>query len=199
MAVHDEVSRELKLLTDRREDLVAQRTATINRLRERVHELDPAAEPPLGSLHRARPRAQLAQWLHTQSGLLAELARDELTDVTRLTEAIDALAARIGDRVAQVAPALLTLPSCGEPTASATENRNDSSSGRWRTILTSRTKRTRAMITRVIISPNCRMPRPNSSPKPQELPDSPPKPPSPATAVPPRSRCGRATPPAGSG
>lgn len=53
----------------------------------------------------------------TQSGLLAELARDELADVIRLTGAIDTLGARIGERVAQVAPALLALPGCGELTA----------------------------------------------------------------------------------
>jgi transposase len=40
VASHDEVSRELKLLVDRRDDLVAQRGATINRLLWRVHELD---------------------------------------------------------------------------------------------------------------------------------------------------------------
>ena len=40
VACHDEVSREMKLLTDRREDLVGQRTATMNRLLGRVHELD---------------------------------------------------------------------------------------------------------------------------------------------------------------
>ena len=44
VASHDEVSRELKLLVDRREVLVAQRTATINRLRWRIHELDPDGE-----------------------------------------------------------------------------------------------------------------------------------------------------------
>ena len=48
------------------------------------------------------------------------------------------------------------------PTASATEKRNDSSSGRWKTMLTSRTNSTSSMITRVIISPKWRMPRPNS-------------------------------------
>ena len=117
VASHNEVSRELKLLIDRREDLVAQRTATINRLRQRVHELDPAAEPKLGSLHRAKPCAALAAWLHTQQGLLAELAGDELADVVRLTEAIDALAARIGQRVRRAAPTLLALPGCGELTA----------------------------------------------------------------------------------
>ena len=117
VAVHDEVSRELKLLTDRREDLVAQRTSTINRLRQRVHELDPAAEPKRASLHRARPCAVLGAWLEGQTGILSELARDELADTIRLTEAINALAARIGERVRQVAPTLLKLPGCGELTA----------------------------------------------------------------------------------
>lgn len=117
IAAHDEVSREVKLLVDRREDLVAHRTATINRLRERIHELDPAAEPKPASLHRHRPRVRLADWLATQSGLLAELAHDELADITRLSRAIDALAARIGDRVRAVAPGLLALPGCAELTA----------------------------------------------------------------------------------
>jgi transposase len=35
---HDHVSRELKLLVDRREDLVGQRTATVNRLQWRLHD-----------------------------------------------------------------------------------------------------------------------------------------------------------------
>jgi transposase len=117
VACHDIVSRELKLLVDRREDLVSQRTSTINRLRMRIHELDPARAPALGSLHRARPRQLLADWLVTQTGVLAELARDELADIDRLTDTIDALAARIGERVAAVASALLALPGCGELTA----------------------------------------------------------------------------------
>jgi transposase len=116
VAAHDDVSRELKLLVDRREDLVAQRTSTINRLRQRVHELDPAAEPKPASLHRAKPCAVLSGWLDTQSGILAELARDELADVMRLTEAINALGVRIGERVNKVAPTLLALPGCGELT-----------------------------------------------------------------------------------
>jgi transposase len=117
VASHDEVSRELKLLVDRREDLVAQRTATINRLLWRVHELDPEHAPKPGSLGLAKHRRLLGEWLATQSGLVAELARDELGDITRLTEAINMLANRIGDRVRQVAPALLAMPGCGELTA----------------------------------------------------------------------------------
>lgn len=117
VASHDDVSRELKLLIDRREDLVGQRTSTINRLLWRVHELDPAHAPQAGSLDRAKHRQLLDAWLATQTGLVAELARDELADITRLTEQINALAARIGDRVRIVAPALLSLPGCGELTA----------------------------------------------------------------------------------
>ncbi len=117
VASHDEVSRELKLLVDRREDLVAQRTSTINRLLWRVHELDPAHAPQPRSLDLAKHRALLAAWLDTVPGLVAELARDELADITRLTEQITALAKRIGDRVRAVAPVLLAMPGCGELTA----------------------------------------------------------------------------------
>jgi transposase len=117
VACHDESSRELKLLVDRREDLVAQRTATINRLRWRVHELDPERAPKPASLDRIKHREILRTWLTTVPGLVAELARDELTEITRLTEAINALAKRIGERIRIVAPALLTLPGCGELTA----------------------------------------------------------------------------------
>jgi transposase len=97
IASHDEVSRQLKLLVDRREDLVAHRTSTINRLLWRVHELDPDRAPKPRSLDLAKHRNLLSQWLASQRGLVAELARDELADVTRLTEAIDALAKRIGE------------------------------------------------------------------------------------------------------
>jgi transposase len=117
VASHDEVSRELKLLVDRREVLVAQRTATINRLLWRVHELDPERAPKARSLDLVKHRRLLGDWLGTVDGLVAELARDELADITRLTEAINALAKRIGERVATVAPVLLAMPGCGELTA----------------------------------------------------------------------------------
>ncbi|BBZ13631.1 hypothetical protein MBRA_38260 [Mycobacterium branderi] len=113
VASHDEVSRELKLLVDRREVLVAQRTATINRLLWRVHELDPEHAPKARSLDLPKHRRILGDWLASVPGLVAELARDELADITRLTETINALAKRIGERVRAVAPALLSLPGCG--------------------------------------------------------------------------------------
>jgi transposase len=115
VASHDETSRELKLLVDRRDVLVAQRTAAINRLRWWVHELDPERRP--GALDRPKQQKQLQVWLATLAGVVAELARDELTDICRLSEAIKALAGRIGERVNKVAPHLLELTGCGELTA----------------------------------------------------------------------------------
>lgn len=117
IASRDEVSRELNLLVDRCEDLVGQRISTINRLLWRVHELGLAHAPNVDSLDRAKHRQLRGAWLATQSGLVAELARDELAHITRLTEQINALAARIGDRVRLAAPALLSMPGCGELTA----------------------------------------------------------------------------------
>ena len=59
----------------------------------------------------------LAAWLDTQTGLRAEIAREELQEIGRLTDAAHGIARRIGDRVRLVAPTLLELPGCGELTA----------------------------------------------------------------------------------
>lgn len=117
VASHDETSRELKVLTDRREILVAQRTSAINRLRWHVHELDPEHGPKPRCLDLAKHQQALAAWLHTQSGVVAELARAELADIIRLTGEINSLAKRLGARVREVAPKLLEIPGCGELTA----------------------------------------------------------------------------------
>ena len=59
----------------------------------------------------------LDAWLTEQPGLVAELARDELADITRLSGAIDTLTKRISERVRLVAPSLVAMPGCGELTA----------------------------------------------------------------------------------
>jgi transposase len=82
-----------------------------------VHELDPERAPKARSLDLAKHRGILGDWLDTLDSLLAELARDELADITRLTETINALAKRIGQRVRAVAPVLLAMPGCGELSA----------------------------------------------------------------------------------
>jgi transposase len=85
LATHDESSRELRRLVDRREDLIKHRTATINRLLWRVHELDPSMAPPLRSLGIAKQQQQLRARLESFTGILAEIAADELQDVVELT------------------------------------------------------------------------------------------------------------------
>ena len=73
--------------------------------------------PKPASLDLAKHHHSVGDWLATQPGLVAELAREELADITRLTEAINALAKRIGERVREVAATLLVMPGCGELTA----------------------------------------------------------------------------------
>jgi transposase len=117
VASHDETSRELKLLVDRRDDLVKHRTATINRLLWRVHELEPAWAPPKRSLDLAKHQQVLADRLAEVPGIVAELARDELADVVELTARINALETRLASLVAAAAPTLLAMPGVGVLTA----------------------------------------------------------------------------------
>lgn len=116
VAFHDRASMELKMLVDRREDLVGQRIATINRLVARVHELDPLQKTPVNWRVR-RSLDALGMWLATRHGLMAEIARDEFGDIQRLGDDVEALSKRIGERVAGIAPTLLALPGCGQLTA----------------------------------------------------------------------------------
>jgi transposase len=117
-ASYDSTSHELKLLVDRREDLVIQRAATINRFLWRVHDLDPERSPNGRRVLRFNvQRKALGDWLATLHGLNAELARNELGDISRLAEDIAQLEKRISARVAVAAPSLLALPGCAELTA----------------------------------------------------------------------------------
>jgi transposase len=117
VASHDEISRELKLLTDRRDVLVAQRTSAINRLRWHVHELDPERGPASRALRSVKNQKVLQDWLDTQPGLVAEMARAELADIIALTTKINALEKRLSDRADQLAPTLLAIEGCAQLTA----------------------------------------------------------------------------------
>ena len=117
VASHDEVSRELKLLTDRRDDLVTHRTATINRLLWRVHELEPAWAPPKAALDLPKHQRIMAGRLAGLPGIVAELAREELADVVELTARINGLQRRLSGLVEAAAPSLLAMPGVGGLTA----------------------------------------------------------------------------------
>lgn len=81
VAEHDSASRELKLLVDHREDLLAERTRMQNRLRWHLHELDPELEPPAGGLDRICQLDRLTDWLGRQpTGMLVRLAAELVAD-----------------------------------------------------------------------------------------------------------------------
>jgi transposase len=118
VAEHDEVSRELRLLVDHREDLVTERTRMQNRLRWHLHELDPELDIPARGLDRLVVLDRLTGWLTGQPGtMVVRLAGELLGDIRALTARINALEAEITIRVREVAPALLALPGAGALTA----------------------------------------------------------------------------------
>jgi transposase len=117
VASHDAVSRELKLLVDHREALVADRTRKANRFRWHLHELAPELDPAPAALNRAVVRRELAAWLGSQPGLVAELAGELLAGIGVLTARISELEKRITVAVQAAAPRLLHVPGCGPLTA----------------------------------------------------------------------------------
>jgi transposase len=112
----DGIEREIRLLVDHREDLVAERTRIISRLRWHLHELDPAWAAPR-KLERTRSFDQVTVHLTKFDGLVSRLASTLVEHCRRLTVEIDELAVEIGERVQQVAPSLLAIVGCAALTA----------------------------------------------------------------------------------
>lgn len=106
-------AREVRLSVDYREDLVRERTGLQNRLRWRLHELDPTLDPPTGSLDRYVILGGLIEALEAHAGLVAQLARREITRIRDLTTEINQFTADIAVRVAEISPSLLEIPGCG--------------------------------------------------------------------------------------
>lgn len=113
----DGPARELRLLVDHREDLVAERTRCINRLRWHLHELDPTWDPPARTLGRYRHLDAIAGRLAGLDGPVARIAADIVADIRRLTRRERALERDIATLVAELAPALLALAGVGALTA----------------------------------------------------------------------------------
>lgn len=109
----DGPAREVKLLTDYRENLVRERSAIQCRLRWRLHELSPGWDPPTGALDRYVVLDEVANRLEAHEGVVAMLARAEVTRIREITIEVKALFAEIERRVTQIAPSLLELPGCG--------------------------------------------------------------------------------------
>jgi transposase len=113
----DGPERDIRLLVDHREDLVAERTRIEQRLRWHLHELMPGEEPPSRGLDRRHVLDGLEVRLGTLEGTVARIARDLLERVRDLSRVIAALEREITDLVAGQAPTLLALEGCGPLTA----------------------------------------------------------------------------------
>jgi transposase len=113
----DGPERELRLLVDHREDLVAERTRAICRLRWHLHELDPDWDPGPRTLTRKKTMAAVTGRLQTMTGLVARLAADLAARIAALTGDINALEREISGLVRHLAPSLLAVPGAGELTA----------------------------------------------------------------------------------
>jgi transposase len=138
-ARHTPATREIKLLIDRRTDLVQHRTATMQRLLWRVHELDPTHRIKPGALGWTTTQHALADWLAEHPGPVAHIAGDELADIIAVTPRIVALERQLALLVRAAAPSLLTLYGCGElsaarilgETADITRFKSEAAFARW--------------------------------------------------------------------
>ena len=113
VAVLDGPEREVRLLVDYRENLVAERTRAVSRLRWHLHELDPEIDPTPRSLDRTSSYDKLEPRIEHFDGVVARLARSELARCRELTVEIDALETEIARIVADLAPSLLAIVGCG--------------------------------------------------------------------------------------
>ncbi len=109
----DGPSREIRLLVDYRESLVKDRTAAQNRLRWRLHELEPGYDPPSGSLNRYKTLDEIEELLSGHTSTVAGLAQREVTRIRELTREANQLERDIAQRVTELAPTLLEMPGCG--------------------------------------------------------------------------------------
>jgi transposase len=113
----DGPDREVRLLVDHREDLVAERTRAQNRLRWHLHELDPGHEPSARGLGRTVVLDGLERHLATTPGTVARIARELVSRIRELTATINELEREVTRLVAGLAPSLLALTGCGPLTA----------------------------------------------------------------------------------
>jgi transposase len=106
--------RELKLLVDHRDDLVAERRRCQQRLRWHLHELEPTFAVPLGGLDRAVWLDRLARQLaRREQTTQVRIARDLLGRCRALTRSIIELERELDGRTQTLAPRLLELAGCG--------------------------------------------------------------------------------------
>lgn len=111
------VERQVRLLTDHREDLVAERTRIQQRLRWHLHELEPGWELPAGALDRGVWLDAVQGRLAAHQGVVAEIAAELVARCRELTGRVNQLQRQLERLVAPLVPTLLDLDGCGALTA----------------------------------------------------------------------------------
>ena len=113
----DGPERDLRLLVDHREDLLAERTRHGNRLRWHLHEIDPTWDPPERSLRHLSTLDAIAGRLAGINTTTARIARTLVDRIRDLTRDERALEKEITQQVVTLAPALLAVCGVGAVTA----------------------------------------------------------------------------------
>lgn len=114
----DNESRELRLLVDHREDLVAERTRHINRLRWHLHEIDPTWDPDPRALTTFKHLDIAARRLAPRDTVIARIAADLVERIRQLTVDINELRQELEARTGISAPNLRQIHGIG-PLAAA--------------------------------------------------------------------------------
>jgi transposase len=114
----DGASREIRLLLDHREDLVAERTRIQQRLRWHLHELEPELDLPAGCLDRRVWLERLGRRLaRREQTAQVRICRELVGRCRELSRRATELERELAVLVSAQAPALLELPGCGVLTA----------------------------------------------------------------------------------
>jgi len=113
----DGVERQVRLLVDHREDLVAERIRAQQRLRWHLHELEPGWAIPAGGLDRAVWLDAVQARLAAHQGVVAEIAGELVARCRELTGRVNQLEQQLRRLVTPLTPTLLHLEGCGALTA----------------------------------------------------------------------------------
>ncbi len=109
----DGEARQVKLLVDHRDDLVAERTRMQSRLRWHLHELMPEHIITRSALKRTVVLDDLGRRLSAVGGPVARIAAELVGRIRELTRRANELEREITLIVRRLAPSLLELPGCG--------------------------------------------------------------------------------------
>jgi transposase len=120
VAYLDERAMEIRLISDRRNDLVADRTRTVNRLRWHLLQLCPELERSIkrGGFNQPRVLDRVDRRLRKlPAGARVRVAREQVAQIRGLNRQVDQLEAELAELVKAQRPKLLAEQGCGAVTA----------------------------------------------------------------------------------